>query len=476
MRILRLAITAALLTTGLNAQVIPAVTAECATSVDGSVVGVPNPLQPPQTAVVYSGTLPAGNYFVQTAWYDAADHTTLPGPEVQVQLTGTGELQVSPPSSGMPANAAGTQVFIGTTSGSETYQGQAAGSATYIQSIPLVAGTALPTVNNTICQIIANDAGWPTGTGYQVSVSTPAGQTLPGFPMQWQLDGPGGTINLSQGLPLYNGSVQYPVPILSQPYGHAMQSISGPLSLGLYTFLAGKIGVNTAVPGWGLDVEGSGNAGAINSQAGYLFNGAGALNHVLLGNGSYYVDSATIPFSIISGLTLYYQTVAINGITSTQRPTLNFSSSFIEDDSIGPTLTTIELANSGVTAGTYTNPTSVSVSTTGQVTNITGGSNTGVDYYFTLTSCTVSAGAGGQCQGTATFTSGGNTSPSFPAMIDATYITNCDADFGTATSDTAIAFNVSGRTTSSFGYSLGNATNALGSGANSTLMCHLHHN
>ena len=74
MRILRLAIIAALLTTVLNAQVIPAVTAECATSVDGSVVGVPNPLQPPQTAVVYSGTLPAGNYFVQTAWYDAAEY------------------------------------------------------------------------------------------------------------------------------------------------------------------------------------------------------------------------------------------------------------------------------------------------------------------------------------------------------------------------------------------------------------------
>jgi hypothetical protein len=217
------------------------VTAECATSVDGSVVGVPNPLNPPNVSPAFSGTLPAGNYYIQIAWYDAATHTTLVSPEVQVQLTGTGELQVSPPSSGMPASAVGTNVYIGSVSGSESYQGTVVGAATYIQSVPLVTGAAEPATNNTLCQVIANDAGWPTGTGYQVSFTTPAGQTLPGYPTQWQLLGPGNTINLGNGLPQYNGIVTYPSPILASPYGHATQSISGPLSLGGYTLTAGAI-------------------------------------------------------------------------------------------------------------------------------------------------------------------------------------------------------------------------------------------
>lgn len=230
---------ALLLITACHAQVIPSVTAECATSIDGSVVGVPNPLQPPQVAAVYSGTLGSGNYFVEIAWYDAASHVTLVSPEIEIQLTGTGQIQVSPPSSGMPASAAGMDVYIGATSGSETLQGSIAGSATYIQSVPLVTGTAIPTTNTTLCQVIANDAGWPSGTGYGVSATTPAGQTLPGFPMQWQLLGPGGIVNVSQGLPLYNGTVQYPVPILALPYGHGPQSISGNLSLGNYSLAAG---------------------------------------------------------------------------------------------------------------------------------------------------------------------------------------------------------------------------------------------
>lgn len=225
----------------LSAQLVVApTTSECATSIDGSVVGVPNPLQPPQISPVFSGTLPSGNYFTVFAWYDAASHVTLVSPEVQTQLSATGQLQISPPSSGMPATAAGMEVFIGTTSGAETLQGTTTGSATFIQSTPLSSGTALPSTNTTLCQIIANDAGWPTGTGYQVSLTTPAGDTYPGYPMQWQLLGPGGTINVGNGLPRYNGVVTYPVPILASPYGHATQSITGGLNLGNYPFSAGS--------------------------------------------------------------------------------------------------------------------------------------------------------------------------------------------------------------------------------------------
>jgi hypothetical protein len=276
------------------AQVVVApTTAECATSIDGSVVGTPNPLETPQVSPAFSGTLPSGNYFTVFAWYDAASHVTLVSPEIQTQLSATGELVIAPPASGMPATAVGMQVYIATSSGTETLQGTTTGSGSFTQSTALASGAAVPSTNNTICSLIANDAGWPTGTGYNVSLTTPGGDTYPGYPMQWQLLGPGNSINLSAGLPRYNGVVNYPVPILAQPYGHAPQSISGPLSLTNYNLTqVGKIGLGTAVPAWAIDAEGAGVLGAINANVGYLFNGAAPTGHVLLGNGNYYVDSA----------------------------------------------------------------------------------------------------------------------------------------------------------------------------------------
>jgi hypothetical protein len=53
---------------------------------------------------------------------------------------------------------------------------------------------------------VANDAGWPTGTGYTVALTDQAGNTYPGYPMQWQLLNPGSTYNLAQGLPLARAS------------------------------------------------------------------------------------------------------------------------------------------------------------------------------------------------------------------------------------------------------------------------------
>lgn len=204
--------------------------AECATSIDGTVVGVPNPLQAPQVNTVFSGSLAAGNYFVKVAWTDAATHITLASPEIQVQLASTGSLKVLGLISN-PATSVNLNVYIGTTTGTETLQGSVAVGGTYTQSVALVSGAALPSTNTTLCQVIANDSGWPTGTGYIVSMTTPAGNTQPGYPMQWQLLGAGNVINLGLGLPLYNGVVIYPSPILSSPPNNAPQSISGPLFL-----------------------------------------------------------------------------------------------------------------------------------------------------------------------------------------------------------------------------------------------------
>jgi hypothetical protein len=62
-----------------------------------------------------------------------------------------------------------------------------------------------------------------------------------------QFLGPGNTINLSQGLPYYNGTITYPIPILARPYGHGPQSISGPLSLGGYELTVGEINASGLV-------------------------------------------------------------------------------------------------------------------------------------------------------------------------------------------------------------------------------------
>jgi hypothetical protein len=240
MRLAKLLMVGLLLAGSGFAQVVVApTTAECATSIDGTVVGLPNPLQLPFVAAIFSGTLPAGNYYVKFSWSTGGSTSTLVSPEAQIQLGATGEITVNPPAS-VPASASSMNVYIGTVPGGETFQGNVTLPGAWTQSVPLSAGAAPPTTNNTLCQIIANDAGWPTGTAYSVGLTTPAGDTYPGYPMQWQLLGPGNVINLSQGLPLYNGVVQYPSPILAAPYGHAPQSISGNLSLGGYSLTDGS--------------------------------------------------------------------------------------------------------------------------------------------------------------------------------------------------------------------------------------------
>lgn len=329
-----------------RAQVVVNTTVACATSVDGSVVGVPNPLNPPIVAAGFSGTLPAGNYYVQIAWYDAAGHVTLVGPEVPRQLTGTGRLTINLPSSGKPSTAVGMNVYIGSASGAETLQGQTSGAATFTQSTPLTAGAAKPTVNNTVCAIVANDAGWPTGTGYAVSMTTPAGDTMPGYPMQWQLLGPGTTINLSNGLPMYNGTVTYPIPILARPYNHTSQSISGPLSMGNYNVVAiGSLGVGTSTPGWPIDVE----SGAINASGGYIINGGAGIvtgQCLVAGSDPFHTFNATTP-CIGSIPTVYYQRVGFNSTSLPQEPAVNFVGPFTVADSTTPAQTNVGVNTTG---------------------------------------------------------------------------------------------------------------------------------
>ena len=329
---------------GVTPLVVVQATAQCTTTIDGTVAGVPNPLNPPQLSANGSGTLPgnAVTYYVVIVWYDAAGNVTLPSPEAQFELLSNGSLLVNPPLTGMPSNAVGAKVYIGTSSGGETLQGSVVSTGTFTQSTPLVTGAAPPSTNTTLCQIIANDAGWPTGTGYMVGLTTPAGATMPGYPMQWQLLGPGSTINLGNGLPLYNGIVTYPSPILASPYNHGLQSISGPLSLTGYNLTnVGKLGVGTAVPAWGVDVEGAGLGGYINAKGGYLINGSGgSAGQVACSDGT-----AINSFCSAAG---YYQTIDLNGTALTQRAALNFVAPFITaTDSSSPARTTLTFNATG---------------------------------------------------------------------------------------------------------------------------------
>lgn len=302
----------------------------CGTDTTGQIVGVRNPLTAPVVSITYgTGTLQPGNYWMAVSWYDSYGRQTLVSPVVMQQLTSVGSLNISPPGGGAPANAIGMNVYIGTAATSLVYQGQTASTtATYVQSTNLVTGAASPTQNTTVCQVVANDAGWPTGTGYNFSITTPTGNTLPGYPVLTQFLGPGSTYNFANGMPLYNGRIIYPTPLVLQPYNHNPQSISGPLSMGqpsgveypIYNVL--QLGVGTAVPAWGVDVEGSGLLGAINANTGYLVNGAAPPVNTCLGStdGLYFDTALTC---ITSLPTMYYQTVTLTTTASgalTQRP------------------------------------------------------------------------------------------------------------------------------------------------------------
>jgi len=156
----------------------------CGTSSNGAVVGVPNPNAAPAVSQLFSGTLTAGTYFVEYSFYDFSGNETLVSPEV-------------------------------------------GGGAVSIEYEYPLDKTNAPS---------------PTTTteGYTVSLTDQAGNTFPGYPMQWQILGANTTINLSNGIPYYHGVVTLPAPLLASPLNQATQSINGSLSLGAYTLYGQK--------------------------------------------------------------------------------------------------------------------------------------------------------------------------------------------------------------------------------------------
>ena len=241
-------------------------------------------------------------------------------------------------------------------------------------------------------------------------------------------------------------------------------------------------------PAWGVDVEGTGLDALINAKGGFLVNGAAGATGTCLGVGSdgYYDTPITCLSSAPTPPTVYYQTIHAVESTFTQRPVLNFNSTlFTVTDSASPAETQVAIKATGndpevVTAST--GGTSGDCPTWDASGNLTSGvvcpSLTAIDDYFTVNaSCTISSGSNlDNCDGTISFTSGGNTTPAVPAMADTNYWAICQP-LNTASPASGDAITINGKTTTTLAYTLIEIM-SLGQSGGYTINfdCHLHHN
>ncbi len=110
--------------------------------------------------------------------------------------------------------------------------------------------------------------------------------------------------------------------------------------------------------------NGSGTAigSVFNAKTGFQVNGAAPNNYILLGNGTEFIPSATLPAGIA-----FYQTVQQAAASLAQRGKINFLAPLTAVDDAGNGSSDVGLAASGVTAGSYT-LSSVTVDTYGRVT------------------------------------------------------------------------------------------------------------
>lgn len=200
----------------------------CYTSLDGSVVGLPNPAVPPVVhAIAGTGSLPAGTYFIEIT-YQGDGGESLASAESVAALGAAGEIEVDPPVV-QPSGATGYRIYIGAASGTETLQASS-GFVSFVQATPLSTGAAPPANNTTACTVEFNDATVPAPTYYVATLTDAAGDSIAGFPQSWYLSG--SSVNVSQLIPLTSDpAVRFPSPVLSNPASSAAQSVGSALNL-----------------------------------------------------------------------------------------------------------------------------------------------------------------------------------------------------------------------------------------------------
>jgi hypothetical protein len=134
-----------------------------------------------------------------------------------------------------------------------------------------------------------------------------------------------------QTAPIFNAATQYNVAGV-QILSNGTTGTGAIVLANTPTLVAPNIGVATGTSlaltgnetvGGTLGVTGNVTAPIFNAATGFEIAGAAPLNHILVGDGTNYVDSATIPAGSLP--TLYYQTIETNGTAAIQRPTINFS-------------------------------------------------------------------------------------------------------------------------------------------------------
>jgi hypothetical protein len=319
----------------------------CWTDSGGNIVGLPgsSAIAPPVlSANLGAGTLPNTAYFVKATWFNASGESEA-SPESTLLLGGVGTLIIAAPAT-VPSLATRLNVYIGTASGTETLQGfvtvtNGVIAGAYSQSVPLIAGAALPATNTSICQPFFNDTLIPSFTSYLTNIVTLGGSQISGYPQKWFLWG--GNINVSQGTPIFSGIVQFPQAIVSSPAANGSQTINGPLNLNGFGLTAGTLTLSGSVIGslpisgpspW-YDITANGakcdgvtdDTAAINTTIGLAKTAGGGV--VLIPPGKTCVFTSTIGSDDLNGVRIM-STGRSNGnrtggTTSTGQPMLKYT-------------------------------------------------------------------------------------------------------------------------------------------------------